>query len=111
MWASHDEIDARFFATTLARKPADPGDVRFEFSECGVDPETGDPDGDDERPYYLEVVNEDGEVVERHHFYTSTERSNMVEAFRYSQAVPFEEEFAPFGPAWQREQEERGRWG
>lgn len=107
MWASEQEAVERFFAETCARKPADPGDVRFEFSECGTDPETGEPNGDEERPFYCEVVDDTGTVVERHHFATAWERGNMVEAWRYAQAVPFEEEFAPFGPAWQREQAAR----
>lgn len=108
MWATEQETTERFYAETCDRKPADPGDVRFEFSECGIDPDDGMPNGDDERPYYLEMIDDTGTVIERHHFVSAWERSNMVEGYRYCQAVPFEEEFAPFGPAWQREQMERG---
>lgn len=107
MWASELEKELRFQGETVPRLPADKGDVRFEFSECGTDPETGEPNGDDERPFYCEVIDDTGQVIERHHFVSAWERSNMVEAFRYTQAVPFEEEFAPFGPAWEREQAER----
>jgi hypothetical protein len=97
MWATADERDSKFRGETLERRPADPGDVRFEYR-----------DGHEDAPYALDVIDDKGEIIEVHFFMTAWERGNMIEAHRYAQSVPFEEEFAPFGPAWQREQEERG---
>jgi hypothetical protein len=107
MWATADERDSKFRDETLERRPADPGDVRFEYR-----------DGHEDAPYALDVIDDKGEIIEVHFFITAYERGNMIAAWRESQSRreeadrlglhPLEIEFAPFGPAWQREQEERG---
>jgi hypothetical protein len=78
-------------------EPAEPGDTRFELYELE----------DEEHPVLVLSVDDQGNVYERNVFATRSEAFDMIEAFRYCQAVPFEEEFAPFGPAWEREQLER----
>ena len=95
-WATENEIRERFLATTCEFVPADPGDTRFEVGEFEG--------GMEETPYWLRMIDDQGEQIEMHFFATPVERSEMIASFRYSQAVPFEEEFAPFGPAWEREQ-------
>lgn len=101
-------------------EPADPGDVRFELVDPSYDEETGEPMFNEELPYGLLVVDDQGEIVQRHAFATSWERSSMVLAHREHQSLveeadrlgvhPLEIAFAPFGPECEREQEER-RYG
>lgn len=91
--------------------PADSGDIRFEVTELT--------EGMEETPFRVELVDDTGQVIETHWFATSYEVGSMVGAFREAQARreeadrlgvhPLEIEFAPFGPAWQAEQEERRR--
>jgi hypothetical protein len=85
-------------------RPAEPGDVRFE-----IGPQ--DEDG------YCTVlwIDDKGVIVEQDY---TREPHAIVEGFRMMQernaeaerlgVHPLEIEYAPFGPAWQREQRERG---
>lgn len=104
----------------LVFDPADPGDVRFELVDPSYDEETGEPMFDEEMPYGLLMIDDQGEVVQRHAFRTSWERGSMIEAHREHQDLveeaerrgvhPLEITLAPFGPEWEREQEERRGW-
>ena len=106
LWATDAEAREHFHATTCERRPADPGDIRFEQGEFR--------DGMEETPFWLEMIDDTGTVIETHFFGSSYERGSMVVGFRESQARrseadrlgkhPLELEFEPFGPAWQREQ-------
>jgi len=109
MWASQDEIDARFYATTIERfYPADPGDFRFEIIEH-EEPELG-------CTHTVIVIDDRGEVLER---FTTDDPYGAVAAAREAQSRreraeelgvhPLELAFAPFGREWQLEQEE-ARW-
>jgi hypothetical protein len=100
MWATEQESRDRFDAETCERRPADPGDVRFEHGMFE--------DGMEETPFWLDMIDDTGTIVERHFFATKDEVWSLISSHRYAQNVPFEEEFAPFGPTWQREQAERG---
>lgn len=110
MWASPMEQDERFLDETLEKHlPADPGDVRFELGMAE--------DGMEETPFWLKMIDDTGTVVERHWFATSGERYSLIDAHRDAQARraeadrlglhPLAIEFAPYGEAWVREQEER----
>jgi hypothetical protein len=111
MWASDTEKQQHFRDTTCERKPADKDDIRFETTHLT--------DGMEETPFMVEVIDDTGTVV-RTDFYSSMEEVySMVNAHREAQVRreeadrlgvhPLEIEFAPFGPAWQREREEGGR--
>lgn len=108
-WATCDEMDARFRAETCEHRPADKGDTRFEIIEIR--------DGMEETPILVESIDDTGTVYQRDFYATRSEAFDMIEAHREAQsrraeaercgAHPLEIEFAPFGPAWMREQEER----
>lgn len=105
IWASQEEIEVLRREETLGRKPADPGDVRFEHGTL------------DDGSGWLHMIDDRGEIVETHFFDRAQDMWPMVEAHREAQARheeadrlgvhPLELAFAPFGPEWQREQEER----
>lgn len=110
-WATDEEKNEHFRATTCERPPADKGDTRFEHGVSGTDEHdtTSRYLGNEEAPYWVESIDDTGTVYRVDFFATQAEVFDMIEAFRYSQGTTLEEEFAPFGPAWQREQEGRGR--
>jgi hypothetical protein len=111
MWASAQEAAERFLAETCEAKPADKDDIRFEHGVFA--------DGMEETPFWLHLIDDTGTIVERHVFATEAEVWSLIESFRYAQARreeaarlgvhPLEIEFAPFGPAWLAEQEDRRR--
>lgn len=97
-------------------EPADPGDVRFELLDPDYDPETGQPWFNEEAPYGLLMIDDQGEVIEQHAFQTSWERSSMIAAHREHQSRVAEADRLGVHPLelalereWELEQEERQR--
>lgn len=100
MSATEQEIRDRFLAETCERKPAEPGDIRFEHGMFE--------DGMEETPFWVEAIDDCGNIVERNYLATEHEVWNLIESFRECQGTTLEERLAPFGIEWQRERASEG---
>ncbi len=81
-----------------AFRAAEDEDCRFEIIEIQ------EPDFIDGQFLLRRIDIATGAIVESH---TCRDPYSDIEAYRLSQGESFEQRYAPFGPAWEREQEER----
>ena len=89
-------------------RPADKGDFRFEITDLAEEAwKDGVSAFEDMPAIQVLMIDDQGQVVREDRVWTKSDAFDMVGAFRESQNTTFEEEFAPFGPAWEREQMER----